>query len=201
LNAPAHDDASLAAAQRATLRRILLVAAGSFVFAFSMVPLYRVACEKVFGIKLASEAGSAGSVTRAPDVTRTVRVQFDGTVNSQLPWEFKPLQLEMDVVPGKQYEAQYVARNFATMATVGHASPSIAPVQANGYFVKTECFCFTKQTLAGGEQRTLPVRFIVDPDLPADVGTLTLSYTFFLDETATAQLAPADVPAAARSAP
>jgi cytochrome c oxidase assembly protein subunit 11 len=197
--APQGDERS--ATQRATLRRILLVAAGSFVFAFSMVPLYRVACEKVFGIKLANEAASAGSVTSAPASRRTVRVQFDGTVNSQLPWQFKPLQLEMDVVPGKQYEARYVARNLATMAIVGNAAPSIAPVQANGYFVKTECFCFTKQALAAGEERTMPVRFIVDPDLPADVGTLTLSYTFFLDSTATAQLAPVAAPAAARRAP
>jgi cytochrome c oxidase assembly protein subunit 11 len=191
-----------AGAQRATLRRILLVAAGSFVFAFSMVPLYRVACEKVFGIKL--EKGAAGSTQLAdvkPDDKRTVRIQFDGTVNSKLPWEFKPLQLELEVVPGRQYEAQYVARNVSRAATVGHAAPSVAPTQANGYFVKTECFCFTQQILAAGEQRTMPVRFIVDPDLPEDVGTLTLSYTFFLDEKATAQLAPADVPAAARSAP
>ena len=142
-----------------TLRKIALVSAGSFVFAFSLVPLYNAACEKVFGIKL--EKGAAGREQLAgmhADLARTVRVQFDGTVNSQLPWEFKPLQLEMDVVPGKQYEAQYVARNFATMATVGHASPSIAPVQANGYFVKTECFCFTEQRLAAGEQRMISAK-------------------------------------------
>ena len=193
--------ASKASAQRATLRRILLVAGGSFVFAFSMVPLYRVACEKVFGIKLASEAGDAGAVATKPAIARKVLVQFDGTVNSKLPWEFKPLQLELEVVPGQQYEATYVARNVSSAATVGHAAPSVAPAQANGYFIKTECFCFTQQVLAAGEQRTMPVRFIVDPDLPADVGTVTLSYTFFLDETATAQLAPAGVPAAARSAP
>jgi cytochrome c oxidase assembly protein subunit 11 len=201
VTAAAPRDPAREAAQRATLRRIGWVAAGSFVFAFSMVPLYRVACEKVFGIKLANEAQAAGSVATAPAVARTVRVQFDGTVNSKLPWEFKPLQLELDVVPGKQYEATYVARNVSGAATVGKAAPSVAPVQANGYFVKTECFCFTQQVLAAGEQRTMPVRFVVDPDLPADVGTLTLSYTFFLDETATAQLAPASVPAAARSAP
>jgi cytochrome c oxidase assembly protein subunit 11 len=199
VNTPAAGDAR-EQAQRATLRRVVLVAVGAFVFAFSMVPLYRVACEKVFGIKLANEAADAGSVSHAP-TTRTVLVQFDGTVNSQLPWEFKPLQLELKVVPGQTYEAQYLARNLSGVATVGKASPSLAPVQANGYFVKTECFCFTQQVLAAGEQRTMPVRFIVDPDLPADVGTLTLSYTFFLDASATAQLAPAAAPAAARSAP
>lgn len=192
--------------QKATLRRIALVAAGSFVFAFSMVPLYRVACEKVFGIKLDAEAATLAQTSAmaadagATAVARTVLVQFDGTVNSKLPWEFKPLQLEMEVIPGKTYEAQYVARNVATFATVGKAAPSVAPSQASRFFNKTECFCFTEQQLAPGEQRTMPVRFVVDPDLPADVGTVTLSYTFYLNEQATAQLATAGS-SGARTAP
>jgi cytochrome c oxidase assembly protein subunit 11 len=177
-------------AHRATYRKIALVAAGSFVFAFSMVPLYRVACEKVFGIKLAEGAATVvADPAKVPaDASRTVLVQFDGTVNSKLPWEFKPLQLSLRVVPGKQYEAQYVARNTATHATVGKAAPSLAPNRASQWFNKTECFCFTEQQLGPGEQRTMPVRFVVDPALPADVGTVTLSYTFYLNEQATAQL-------------
>jgi cytochrome c oxidase assembly protein subunit 11 len=187
-------------------RPIALVAAGSFVFAFSMVPLYRVACEKVFGIKLDAEASTVAQATAtaahaSPAAqSRTVLVQFDGTVNSKLPWEFKPLQLEMRVTPGRQYEAQYVARNVASYATVGKAAPSVAPSEASQWFNKTECFCFTEQQLAPGEQRTMPVRFVVDPNLPADVGTVTLSYTFFLNEQATAQLATAGSPGV-RTAP
>jgi cytochrome c oxidase assembly protein subunit 11 len=181
-------------------RKIALVAAGSFVFAFSMVPLYRVACEKVFGIKLDAQAATLATDAAPVDAARTVIVQFDGTVNSKLPWEFKPLQLEMRVVPGRQYEAQYVARSTADHATVGKAAPSVAPNRASRWFNKTECFCFTEQQLAAGEQRTMPVRFVVDPELPADVGTVTLSYTFYLNEQATAQLATAGVPGA-RSAP
>jgi cytochrome c oxidase assembly protein subunit 11 len=192
-------------ANTATLRRIALVAAGSFVFAFSMVPLYRIACEQVFGIRLDDQAASttaAAPGTAAPVAgERTVLVNFDGTVNSQLPWEFKPLQLSLKVVPGRQYEAQYMARNTSDRAVVGKAAPSLSPQQASSYFAKTECFCFTQQVLAAGEQRMMPVRFIIDPDLPDDVGAVTLSYTFFLDETATAQLAPAAPPAAARTAP
>jgi len=192
-----------AGAQRSTLRRIALVAAGSFVFAFSMVPMYRVACEQVFGIKLDAQAAepapaAAGAVV---DGARTVRVNFDGTVNSKLPWEFKPLQLTLEVVPGRQYEAQYVARNIGDTANVGKAAPSVAPSQASGFFEKTECFCFTQQVLAAGEQRVMPVRFVVDPDLPADVAAVTLSYTFFLDEAATAQLPAPVLPATARTAP
>ncbi len=184
-----------------TLKRISLISAGSFVFAFSLVPLYNVACEKVFGIKL--EKGAAGEERLAgvkPDMTRDVRIQFDATVNSKLPWDFRPVKGSIVVHPGKQYEAMFVARNRSKEAIVGNAAPSIAPSEASGFFTKTECFCFTQQMLKPGEERLMPVRFIVNPSLPGDVATITLSYTFYLNDTATAQLnAPAA--GAARSAP
>jgi cytochrome c oxidase assembly protein subunit 11 len=185
-----------------TLRKIALVAAGSFVFAFSLVPLYNAACEKVFGIKL--EKGPAGEAQLAgtkPDEKRVVRIQFDATVNSKLAWDFKPVQSSMEVHPGRQYEAMFEARNRAGEAIVGNAAPSIAPNQASGYFAKTECFCFTEQRLAAGERRLMPVRFIVNPSLPGDVGTITLSYTFYRNDTATAQLAAAGTANSGRSAP
>ena len=184
-----------------TLRKIALVSAGSFVFAFSLVPLYNAACEKVFGIKL--EKGAAGAEQLAgvtPDDKRTVRIQFDGTVNSKLAWDFKPVASSLEVHPGRQYEAMFVARNKSGEDIVGNAAPSIAPNQASGYFTKTECFCFTEQRLAAGEQRLMPVRFIVNPSLPGDVGTITLSYTFYRNDEATAQLA-AVAAGAARAAP
>lgn len=185
-----------------TLKRIALISAGSFVFAFSLVPLYNAACEKVFGIKL--ERGPAGTQQVADmtaDSRRNVRIQFDGTVNSRLPWDFKPMQASMDVKPGRQYEAMFVARNRSAEAIVGNAAPSIAPNQASGFFTKTECFCFTQQMLKPGEQRMMPVRFIVNPSLPEDVGTITLSYTFYLNDTATAQLNAPRAVATGRSAP
>ena len=185
-----------------TLKKIALVSAGSFVFAFSMVPLYNAACEKVFGIKL--EPGAAGAAQLAgqkPDDKRVVRVQFDGTVNSKLAWDFKPTKSWIDVHPGRQYEMTYVARNRAAEGIVGHAAYSLAPNQASGYFAKTECFCFTEQALAAGEQRLMPVRFIVNPSLPDDVGTITLSYTFYRDDDATAKLDAVPVAGAARAAP
>ena len=184
-----------------TLKRIAMVSAGSFVFAFSMVPLYNVACEKVFGIKL--EKGAAGEQRLAgiaPEISRNVRIQFDGTVNSKLPWDFRPLKSSITVHPGKQYEALFVARNRSDEAIVGNAAPSIAPNQASGFFTKTECFCFTQQMLKPGEERLMPVRFIVNPSLPGDVATITLSYTFYLNDTATAQLN-APPAGAVRSAP
>ena len=102
-----------------TLKRIALISVGSFVFAFSLVPLYNAACEKVFGIKL--ERGAAGAQQVAGmklDATRTVHVQFDGTVNSKLPWTFRPLQASLEVHPGQLYEANFVARNQADEAIV-----------------------------------------------------------------------------------
>ena len=185
-----------------TLKRIALISAGSFVFAFSLVPLYNVACEKVFGIKLERDAiGAAAAADMASTVARDVRIQFDGTVNSKLPWDFKPLQESMVVQPGKQYEAMFVARNKSTSAIVGNAAPSIAPTEASGFFNKTECFCFTQQMLKAGEERLMPVRFIVNPSLPGDVSTITLSYTFYINDTATAQLTASGAVAAGRSAP
>lgn len=185
-----------------TLKRIAMISAGSFVFAFSLVPLYNAACEKVFGIKL--ERGPAGAQQVAGmqlDSKRTVHVQFDGTVNSKLPWAFRPLQMALDVHPGQQYQALFVARNTASEAIVGNAAPSIAPNEASGFFTKTECFCFTQQMLKAGEERVMPVRFIVNPSLPKDVATITLSYTFYRNDTATAQLNAPGTASTGHSAP
>jgi cytochrome c oxidase assembly protein subunit 11 len=166
---------------------MVAVALAAFGFTFALVPLYRIACEKVFGVRL--EQGPAQAASAAAEKTaRLVTVQFDGGVNSKLPWQFEPQQASMQVRPGQQYEASYFARNTSDRAIVGNAVPSVAPARASGYFSKTECFCFTAQTLTAGEGRAMPVRFIVDPDLPADVTTITLSYTFFKNEAQTAQV-------------
>ena len=170
----------------AGLFKLVGVAVAVFVLTFSLVPLYRIACEKVFGIRLEQGPGQVASASAK--VARTVTVQFDGGVNSKLPWAFHPEQLTMQVVPGEVNEALYFARNDSQNAIVGSAVPSVAPARASGYFTKTECFCFTAQTLQPGESRDMPVRFIVDQDLPADVKTITLSYTFFKNDAMTAQL-------------
>jgi cytochrome c oxidase assembly protein subunit 11 len=179
------------------------VALGAFVFTFSMVPLYYIACEKIFGIKLAEGPSGAEEVVGAEiDESRLVTITFDANVNSQLPWAFKPQTVQMQVVPGRMYEANYLARNESDQAIVGNAAPSVAPSSMSTFFNKTECFCFTEQMLMAGEERLMPVRFIVDPALPEDVDTLTLSYTFFRNDAATARLAsPGNLPAVARTAP
>jgi len=187
-------------APHAGLPRLIGVAVAVFVLTFSLVPLYRIACEKVFGVRL--ERGPGADASGAPAAARrTVRVEFDGGVNSKLPWAFHPEQLSMEVVPGELNEALYYARNDSDRPLVGSAVPSVAPAKASGYFSKTECFCFTAQTLVAGEKRDMPVRFIVDPDLPANIKTITLSYTFYKNDALSAQLATAAPPATARSAP
>ena len=181
--------------------KLVGVSLAAFGFAFSLVPLYRIACEKVFGVRL-EQGPAAAKADAVADEARWVTVQFDGGVNSKLPWQFKPEQLTMRVQPGKQYEALYFAQNTSDRAIVGSAVPSVAPARASGYFSKTECFCFTAQTLAAGESRDMPVRFIVDPGLPAGVKTITLSYTFFKNDALTSELASGSSQAAAtRAAP
>jgi cytochrome c oxidase assembly protein subunit 11 len=174
---------------RGVLKVALIVVAAAFLFGFAMVPIYRIACEHVLGIKLAENATSEEKAASfVEDDTRTIRVQFVASVNSKLPWKFQPEVPSVEVHPGKLSEAWFDATNNAAEAIVGNAVPSVAPNTASLYFNKTECFCFTAQTLKAGESRDMPVRFIVDPSLPADVKTITLSYTFFKNDALTTQL-------------
>jgi cytochrome c oxidase assembly protein subunit 11 len=175
---------------RGVLKAALIVCACAFLFGFAMVPIYRIACEHVFGIKLAEGAASEAKVSKyVEDDSRTVRVQFVASVNSKLPWAFQPEAPSIDVHPGKLMEAWFDATNNAKEAIVGNAVPSIAPNTASLYFNKTECFCFTEQLLKPGESRRMPVRFIVDPKLPKEVTELTLSYTFYENTVATQRVA------------
>ena len=98
---------------------------------------------------------------------------------SGLPWEFRPLQNSMRVHPGLPAVAHYQARNGSAENITGQAVPSVAPNAAASHFRKLECFCFTQQTLKGGESRRMPVQFVVDPALPRNITTVTLSYAFF----------------------
>ena len=173
------------------VRRILWTCAGSFAFCFALIPLYSIYCE-ITGVN-----GKTGRV-QAPaapvvDTTRLIEVQFDAAVNAGLPWSFRPKVASMQVHPGQVVEALFEAGNEGGSDLVGQAVPSVAPNRASIYFNKTECFCFTEQLLKAGERREMPVRFVIDPGLPADVRVLTLSYTFYLNDIATDRLAQHDV--------
>lgn len=185
-------NAAVAARQSSAhiVRTTLIVCAAAFLFGWAMIPLYRIACEHVLGIKL-SEGGvsKAQAAAYVEDESRLVTVQFVASVNSKLPWTFASELPSVQVHPGKLTEVFFNAHNAAGVAIVGNAVPSVAPNTASLYFNKTECFCFTEQLLAAGESRRMPVRFIVDPALPADVRELTLSYTFYENTVATQRIA------------
>ena len=171
------------------LKAAAIVCAGAFLFGFAMVPVYRIVCEHVLGIKLAEGAADQSAIAGlVEDTSRSVTVQFVASVNSKLPWTFAPEVTSIEVHPGKLTEAWFDASNAGGEAIVGNAVPSIAPSNASLYFTKTECFCFTEQMLKAGESRRMPVRFFVDPRLPRDVRELTLSYTFYANDVATARL-------------
>jgi len=175
---------------RGVLKAALVVCAAAFLFGFAMVPIYRIACEHVFGIKLAQGAASADKTAMfVEDPSRTIKIQFVASVNSKLPWAFTPEAPSVEVHPGKLTEVWFDATNHAEEAIVGNAVPSVAPSTASLYFNKTECFCFTEQLLKAGESRRMPVRFVVDPRLPKDVTELTLSYTFYENTVATERVA------------
>ncbi|MDH3689782.1 MAG: cytochrome c oxidase assembly protein [Gammaproteobacteria bacterium] len=159
--------------------RLALVVVAMFGFGYALVPLYQVFCELTgingkTGMITASEAAS-GKV----DSSRWVTVEFTGDAMQGLPWEFRPNTSSMRVHPGDIVEATFHARNNSKQRMVAQAVPSVAPSRAAAHFKKTECFCFTQQTLEPGEAIDLPVRFVVQSDLPTDVNTITLSYAFF----------------------
>lgn len=159
--------------------KLLAVTLCMFAFGYALVPLYDLFCE-VTGI-----GGKTGQIEqsvaeREQVVTdRWITVEFTSVSTSGIPWDFKPKVNKLEVHPGEINEIIYSATNKSSQAVVGQAIPSVTPGLASKYFNKTECFCFTQQTLQGNEQKDMPVRFIIDPDLPEDVHTITLSYSFF----------------------
>lgn len=156
--------------------RILLVAVAMFGFGFALVPLYNVFCQ-VTGFN-----GTTGGPAKAqfrPEPGRTVWVELLANVNTQAPWSFRPAVTRMAVHPGELYTTRFLARNPTAAPRTVQAVSSVAPGLAAPYLTKIECFCFRRQDFAGHEARELPLRFALDPALPAEVGTLSLAYTLF----------------------
>lgn len=161
------------------IKRLLFVVVSMFFFGFALVPAYNVFC-KVTGFNgNKANAGAAPVVLGAVDTSRTVTVEFVASVNENMPWEFRPDVTRMQVHPGEQNTASFYARNQTHNIMVGQAIPSVTPAAGALHFHKTECFCFTQQRFGAGEGKEMPLRFVVDKDLPRDVHTLTLAYTFF----------------------
>jgi cytochrome c oxidase assembly protein subunit 11 len=165
----------LARDNRALVGKLALIAALMFGFGYALVPLYRAICDAL-GINVLSTSENVMPNTQV-DRSRTITVEFDA--NSRGPWDFKPAQRSIQVHPGELATVMYEFRNVQDRTMAAQAIPSYAPKQASPHFNKLECFCFNEYTLAPGESRRWPVAFVIDPRLPKDVTTITLSYTFF----------------------
>ena len=160
------------------VKRLLFVVAGMFGFGFAMVPLYDVLCD-ITGINGKTGGRVAIAAVIEPDLDRTVMVEFIASVNQSMPWDFKPTVSRMEVHPGTMYRTSFHAKNRTDQTMIGQAIPSVTPGLAAQHFKKTECFCFTEQQFSAGEGRDMPLMFMVDPELPEEIGVVTLSYTFF----------------------
>ncbi len=154
-----------------TVAKLGAVSVAMFAFVFVvMVPLYNVLCDAL-GINGKTSSEAYISVSAEVDESRSIKVQFIATNNDGMPWAFSPQVTEMLVHPGAANDTVFFAANPTVNAMVAQAIPSVSPSRAAEYFHKTECFCF-------GEVE-MPLQFIVDQDLPADIKTITLSYTLF----------------------
>ncbi len=186
------------------LGKLVVVTALMFGFGYSLVPVYRAICTAL-GINVLS-LSERETTANAPkydrntqvDTSRTVTVEFDA--NARGPWEFKPALRSLEVHPGEIATVMYQFKNVQNRTMAAQAIPSYAPMQAMRYFNKLECFCFSEYTLKPGEGKEWPVVFVIDPKLPKDVKTITLSYTFF-EVGGKVPAAPADTAAIAAKGP
>jgi cytochrome c oxidase assembly protein subunit 11 len=176
-------DAGLRGDNRRMVGKLAVVAALMFAFGYALVPIYRSICDALgINVLSLSEQAVPGNSSKAKantqvDLSRTITVEFDA--NARGVWDFKPARRSIDVHPGELTTVMYEFRNIQNRTMAAQAIPSYAPKQASSHFNKIECFCFNEYTLKPGETRQWPVVFVIDPKLPKDVTTITLSYTFF----------------------
>lgn len=163
--------------------KLVVIALAMLAFGYALGPIYTAICE-ITGINILAlgERNNTGvdvdKVTNTQvDRSRTITVEFDA--NARGPWEFKPAQRSMQVHPGEMVTVMYEFQNVQNRRMAAQAIPSYAPMQAGAHFNKLQCFCFNQYTLEPGERKSWPVVFVIDPKISRDVGTITLSYTFF----------------------
>jgi cytochrome c oxidase assembly protein subunit 11 len=169
---------------RQLVMKLAVIVALMFGFGYALVPLYRAICNAL-GINVLSLAERQTTLAGKGiadgngqiDFSREITVEFDA--NARGPWDFKPAVRHLTVHPGELTQVMYEFRNKQDRTMAAQAIPSYAPMQASAHFNKLECFCFNGYTLKPGESKQWPVVFVIDPKLPKDVKTITLSYTFF----------------------
>ncbi|TWX58574.1 cytochrome c oxidase assembly protein [Colwellia hornerae] len=161
------------------IKKLVLIVFGMFGFGFALVPLYDVFCD-ITGLngKTSTTAAAVYNVEQI-DTKRIVTVQFISRTAQGIPWQFEPMVREIKVHPGEMKLVKFYAKNESTRDIIGQAVPSVSPGLAAAYFQKIECFCFTQQPLKANEEVEMALQFYVDPELPEDISTLTLSYTLY----------------------
>lgn len=158
---------------------LMLIVVLMFGFGFMLVPLYDVFCE-ITGLNGKTQGPYQGEVNAAPaENQRTVTIQFVANRNDNLPWLFDPELEEIQLQIGERKQTTFRVSNTYDQAVVAQAIPSVSPARAADYLNKVECFCFQRQPLEAGQSKDFPLVFFIDPDLPADISKLTLSYTLF----------------------
>jgi cytochrome c oxidase assembly protein subunit 11 len=158
--------------------RLGLAALAMFGFGFALVPLYDIFCE-VTGIRSPIVVSDAASITEQPEQSRTIRLEMLASTNGSAPWEFHPENDSLQVKTGLMQEIDYIALNLTDARLTAVATPDIQPAEAAKYFKKIECFCFNEQEFAANEEKSMGVRFYIEPDLPAYIDTITLAYTLY----------------------
>lgn len=172
---------------RSLVIKLALFAVAMLGFSYAMVPIYKSACDAGWlDATRVDLSNPYANVNRNVDTSNTqvdksrwITVEFVASTNEKMPWNFEAQQKSVRIHPGEMTNVVYDVVNTTDRETVGVAVPSYGPALAVQYFKKVECFCFTRQVMAPHEHRGMPVVFVVTPDLPEDVNTITLSYTFF----------------------
>ena len=162
---------------KSTITKLSLVVVAMYAFSYALVPIYDTFCE-ITGLngKTNDVAYTDNGINKED---RFVKVKFISNVANSAPLYFEPSVTEMTVQVGKPYNTHYVMKNNSSRQLHTTASPSVTPGKYAEYFKKIECFCFNQQTINSGEVKDLGVQFIVDNDLPDNIGDIVLSYTMF----------------------
>lgn len=178
-------DAEMRDKNAATAVFVVAIVVGMIGLTFAAVPLYRWFCA-VTGFGGTTQIADAGTANMQV-LDRTVTVRFNASTHRDMPWDFKPLQNKVDLRVGESTLVFYEAANNTDAPVAGTATFNVTPLKAGQYFNKVQCFCFTEQVLAAGQDVSMPVELFIDPAIADDpnmddIDTITLSYTFFRDD-------------------
>jgi cytochrome c oxidase assembly protein subunit 11 len=169
------DDDDLKRRNRQLMGKLIVIAVGMLGFGFAMVPMYRQICD---AIGITQTRAVASNTNTQVDMSREVTVELLAS-SAGLPWKFEALDRSVKLHPGQLATVLYRVVNTLDHTVTAHAVMNTAPAAGAKYIAKEACFCFTSQTLAAGETREMPVVFRIRNDVPEDLSTISLSYTFF----------------------